>query len=161
MKGKLIFLVVVFFMYHNLVIAQANIKEDNKVRTELVSFAKTLLGKPYVYATQDPKIGFDCSGFVNYVYKKFSIQVPRSSRDFKNFGTVIKAQEIKLGDILVFYGYKDNTTIGHVGIVCEANGVDSKFIHSSSSKDMQVMISNLNSAHYTKRFCQAIRVIND
>lgn len=130
-------------------------------RDEIIIYAKSFLGTPYVYACQDPKKGFDCSGFVNYVFKKFNISVPRSSSGFKNFGTKIDPSIIKKGDIVVFYGYKDSTVVGHVGIVCEANGLNSKFIHASSSKDMQVMISDLNSAHYSKRFYQAIRVIND
>ena len=44
---------------------------------------------PYVYAEQDPNIGFDCSGFINYVFKNYDITVPRSSSGFKNFGKKI------------------------------------------------------------------------
>ncbi|VXB70904.1 Glycoside hydrolase [Flavobacterium sp. 9AF] len=129
-------------------------------REALVDFAKTFIDVPYVYSCQDPKKGFDCSGFVNYVYKNFNIQVPRSSSGFKNFGKHIAIDSIALGDVLVFTGYKDTTTIGHVGIVCEANGLQSKFIHASSGKAMKVVISELNSDHYSKRFYKAIDVIN-
>lgn len=131
------------------------------VRKELVDFAKNLLEVPYVYGTQDPKKGFDCSGFVNYVFKNFNITVPRSSSGFKNFGKKINVEDVKLGDVLVFNGYKDSSTIGHVGIVCEANGLNSKFIHASSGKVMGVTISDLNSAHYSKRFNHAVDVINN
>ena len=129
-------------------------------RVALVDFAKTFIDIPYVYSSQDPKKGFDCSGFVNYVFKNFDIQVPRSSSGFKNFGKPISVDDVALGDILVFTGYQDSTSIGHVGIVCEANGKNSKFIHASSGKVMKVTISELNSSHYTKRFYQAIDVIN-
>lgn len=128
-------------------------------RNELVAFAESFMGVPYVYATQDPKIGFDCSGFVNYVYKNFDISVPRSSSGFKDFGKKINVEDVSIGDVLVFTGYRDSTSIGHLGIVCEANGLDSKFVHASSGKVMQVTISDLNSAHYSKRFHHAVDVI--
>ncbi|WP_130735129.1 C40 family peptidase [Flavobacterium sp. J27] len=129
-------------------------------RAEIVSFAKSFLDVPYVYSSQDPKKGFDCSGFVNYIFKNFAIQVPRVSSGFKNFGKPIPVDSVALGDILVFTGYRDSTSIGHVGIVCEADGLQSKFIHASSGKAMKVTISDLHSAHYSKRFYQAIDVIN-
>jgi cell wall-associated NlpC family hydrolase len=133
---------------------------ENEInREELVAFSKTFLGTPYVYAKQDPKTGFDCSGFINYVFKNYDIAVPRSSSGFKDFGKKIEIQNVKLGDVLVFTGYNDTTVIGHLGIVCEANGLNSKFIHASSGKVMQVTISDLNSSHYTKRFLHAVDVI--
>ncbi|MBL7749710.1 MAG: C40 family peptidase, partial [Chitinophagaceae bacterium] len=48
----------------------------------LVAFAKTLIGIPYLYASTDPIKGFDCSGFITYVFNHFNIAVPRSSVDF-------------------------------------------------------------------------------
>lgn len=128
-------------------------------RTEIVAFAKTLLGTQYCYAGSSPDKGFDCSGFVNYVYDHFGIEVPRSSSGFENAGKAIKPEDIKVGDVLVFYGYRDSTSIGHVGIVTEAKGMKSKFIHSSSGKEMAVMISELGSDMYTKRFYKAVDVI--
>ena len=130
-------------------------------REALVAFAKTFIDVPYVYASQDPKKGFDCSGFVNYVFKNFDITVPRSSSGFKDFGKKINVETLALGDVLVFTGYRDSTSVGHLGIVCEANGFDSKFIHASSGKAMKVTISELNSAHYSKRFYKAVDVINN
>jgi cell wall-associated NlpC family hydrolase len=134
---------------------------DEKLRLELVSYAKTLLGKPYIYSSSDPTKGFDCSGFVNHVFKKFNIDVPRSSSEFKNIGKNLRPEDFKLGDIIVFYGYKDSTTIGHLGIICEANGMESKFIHASSGKVMGVTITDLNTPQYTKRFYKAIDVIEN
>jgi cell wall-associated NlpC family hydrolase len=46
---------------------------------ELVTFARTLTGTPYKYGSTDPAQGFDCSGFVTYVFNHFGIVVPRSS----------------------------------------------------------------------------------
>lgn len=136
-------------------------KDQEKIdRNDLLTFATTFLGTPYVYAKQDPKVGFDCSGFIYYVFKNYNITVPRSSSGFKNYGRKIAIEEVKVGDVLVFTGYRDTSSVGHLGIVLEANGMNSKFIHASSGKVMQVTVSDLNSAHYTKRFMHAVDVIN-
>ena len=156
MKMNFLLATIVFFSLQ--CVTKETVATD---RVKLVTFAKSFIGLPYMYGAQDPKKGFDCSGFVNYVYKNFEITVPRSSAGFKNFGNKITLDEIKIGDILVFYGYKDTATIGHVGIVCEANGKNSKFVHASSGKAMQVVISDLNSTHYSNRFFKAVRVMND
>jgi cell wall-associated NlpC family hydrolase len=125
-------------------------------RDSVVAFAKKHMGIPYSYASADPKKGFDCSGFVNYVFKHFGIALPRSSSGFATVGKSLKPEEFRVGDVLVFYGYKDSGSIGHVGIVCEANGMKSKFIHASSGKEMAVTISELGSDMYTKRFYKCI-----
>ncbi|MFD2907456.1 C40 family peptidase [Flavobacterium ardleyense] len=133
---------------------------DDISRKDLIHFATTFLGTPYVYAKQDPKVGFDCSGFINYVFKNYKITVPRSSSGFKNYGRKIAINNVKVGDVLVFTGYRDTNSVGHLGIVSEANGMNSKFIHASSGKVMEVTISDLNSTHYSKRFLHAVDVIN-
>jgi len=129
-------------------------------RTDVIRFAKKLIGTPYRYAGSNPKSGFDCSGFVNYVFKNFSINLPRSSGEFRNLGAGLKPEDFKVGDVLVFYGFKDKTRIGHVGIICEAAGMKSRFIHSSSGKRRGVIISELGSDTYTRSFCKCIDVID-
>ena len=128
-------------------------------RTDLLDYARQFLGTPYRRGGSDPKKGFDCSGFVNYVFEHFEVDLPRSSREFKSLGTTLKPDEFKVGDILVFYGFRDRGHIGHVGIICEANGMKSKFIHSSSGKAHRVTISDLASDGYKKRFYKCINVI--
>ena len=129
-------------------------------RDSLIVFAKKHLGIPYVYASSNPQKGFDCSGFVSYVFKNFGMTLPRTSSGYKNIGKTVKPEEFKVGDILVFYGYKDKTTIGHLGIICEANGMQSKFIHASSGKAQQVTITELDTEHYTKRFYKCVDVLS-
>ena len=128
-------------------------------REDVLNYAKTFLGIPYCYACSDPGKGFDCSGFVNFVFKNFNIKLPRSSKDFKDLGPALNPEEFKVGDILVFYGFQDSKNIGHVGIISEAKGMDSKFIHASSGKKQGVIISDLGSEAYTKRFYKCIDVI--
>jgi len=132
----------------------------NLVRNDIIEFAKNLIGTPYRYASSNPVKGFDCSGFVNYVFTKYNISVPRSSAAFGSFGTALQPEDFKVGDVVVFYGYKDRTRIGHVGIICEAAGMKSKFIHASSGKEYQVTISELGSEMYTRRFYKCVDVID-
>lgn len=141
-------------------IIETPVKDVEEIkREEIVAFAKKYLGTAYCYASSDPKKGFDCSGFVNFVFDNFNIDLPRSSSGYANIGKTLKPEEFRVGDVLVFYGYRDRSSIGHVGIICEANGMKSKFIHSSSGKEMAVIISDLDSDQYTKRFYKCVDVI--
>jgi cell wall-associated NlpC family hydrolase len=133
---------------------------DSEIRDHLVAYAKGFLGIPYRYASANPETGFDCSGFVNFVFGKFGINVPHSSKAFKNLGILLKPEDFKVGNVLVFYGYRNATQIGHVGIICEAAGMNSKFIHASSGKIKKVIISELNSDLYKRRFFQCVDVIS-
>jgi len=140
--------------------------QNNPTQTEInrdsiITYAKQYLGTPYVYASINPKKGFDCSGFVSYVFNNFGVTLPRSSSGYKNLGKALKPEEFKVGDVLVFYGYKNRNVVGHVGIICEANGMQSKFIHASSGKAHQVTITALDTEHYTKRFYKCVDVLSE
>ncbi|WP_281633601.1 C40 family peptidase [Flavobacterium luteolum] len=139
---------------------QNNISQTEINRDSIIVYAKKYLGTPYVYASSNPKKGFDCSGFVSYVFKNFGMTLPRSSSGYKNIGKTLKPEEFKVGDILVFYGYKNRNIVGHIGIICEANGMQSKFIHASSGKAQQVTITALDTEHYTKRFYKCVDVLS-
>lgn len=126
-------------------------------RPELVNFAKTLTGVHYKYASIDPSEGFDCSGFITYVFNHFGIAVPRSSVDFTNVGIEMKQQDAKEGDLILFTGTVDSIkTVGHMGIVTE-NSDTLKFIHATSGRAYGVTISKLGD-HYHKRFVKIISV---
>ena len=123
----------------------------------VVDFAQTLMGVPYVYGSTDPKVGFDCSGFITYVFNNFDIKVPRSSVDFTNVGTEVQVADAKTGDLILFTGTDPlERTVGHMGIVV-SNQDTLKFIHSTSGKAMGVTITPLNKG-YQKRFVKTIRV---
>ena len=124
---------------------------------KIVSFGMGFLGTPYVPAGCS-KDGFDCSGFVYFVYNHFKIQVPRSSSQFENFGKEIPISDVKKGDILLFLSPTRNV-IGHLGIVINPKGMDSDFIHSTSGREMKVVITSLKQPGYTRRFVKAIRVL--
>ena len=129
-------------------------------RSDVVTFSKKYLGKPYRYASSNPKVGFDCSGFVYFVFKHFNINLPRDSRSYEAIVPSLKPKEFQIGDVLVFLSFKNHTRIGHVGIICEANGMKSKFIHSSSGKVKGIIISDLGSETYSRRFYKCVNVLN-
>lgn len=127
----------------------------------LISFSKQFIGTKYRYATCNPKLGFDCSGFVYYVYSQFGIKVPRSSYDFNRFGIKIRRDSCKAGDVIVFTGTNaTNRVPGHVGIIISTINNDIQFIHSSSNKKHSgVKISSFkDSPYYEKRFLKIVRI---
>jgi cell wall-associated NlpC family hydrolase len=125
---------------------------------ELMSFAETLIGVPYRYGSTDPKVGFDCSGFITYVFNHFKIAVPRSSIDFTDVGKYIPKEEAKRGDIILFTG-TDSTEqfVGHMGLITTNNGGKMEFIHSTSGKAYGVTKTPLND-YYMSRFVKCIRI---
>ena len=126
----------------------------------MIKFAESLIGTPYKYASTDPYEGFDCSGFITYVFNHYKIKVPRSSKDFENVGKTIPLNETRRGDLILFTG-TDSTerTIGHMGIIVSNLGDSIKFIHSSSGKAHGVIITNLQK-YYMSRFVKVIRIFN-
>ncbi|HEY0060220.1 MAG TPA: C40 family peptidase [Flavisolibacter sp.] len=124
---------------------------------KLVSFSETLVGTPYVYASTDPRVGFDCSGFITYVFNHFGIRVPRSSVDFTNVGTEIPVSQATRGDIILFSGTNPaERHVGHMGLVV-SNSDTLRFIHATSGKAMGVTVTPLSS-YYMARFVKAIRI---
>ena len=124
----------------------------NSFGEKIVSVAKKYLGTPYKYATAGPK-SFDCSGFTQYVFKQLGINISRSSSTQARDGKKVSKKDLQIGDLLIFSGTKGSNP-GHTGIYVGNN----KFIHASSGGSRSVIISDLNSNHYTKRFLYGRRV---
>lgn len=135
-----------------------NIAHNQSKADSIVAFAKSLLGVPYKYASTNPVQGFDCSGFITYVFNYFRMEVPRSSIDFTNVGTTIPAVRAVPGDLILFTGTDTaETKVGHMGII--VNNTDSlRFIHASSGHANGVTITPLND-YYKSRFVKVIRIL--
>lgn len=127
----------------------------------LLNYARSLRGIPYLYASTDPKKGFDCSGFITHVFNHFGRVVPRASAGFTNYGKAISLRDAQPGDLLLFTG-TDSTirVVGHMGIVESRHNDTLRFIHSSSGKANGVVISVLGK-YYMSRFVKAVRVFPD
>jgi cell wall-associated NlpC family hydrolase len=124
---------------------EEEINTASTIPDSLVAFGKSLVGTPYLYASSDPKNGFDCSGFITYVFNHFGIAVPRSSVDFTNVGIEIPKEFASPGDLILFTGI-DSTIgiVGHMGIVESNERGNLLFLHSTSGKAYGVVISPLN-----------------
>jgi lipoprotein Spr len=126
---------------------------------QLIKFAQTLIGIPYRYASSNPDKGFDCSGFVRYVFDNFGFTTPRSSGEYVKAGKPVSLANAKVGDVLIFTGSNPKIRkVGHVGIVYAVDGDHIKFIHSSSGKAKGVTITEMN-AYYKSRFLKAVSII--
>jgi cell wall-associated NlpC family hydrolase len=127
---------------------------------QLISFARTLTGIPYKYASTDPKQGFDCSGFITHVFNHFGILVPRNSVQFTHTGREVNLKNAKPGDLILFTG-TDSTVrvVGHMGILVTSAKEGLAFIHATSGKAYGVTETPLNT-YYMGRFIKVIRVFN-
>ena len=116
----------------------------------IIATAKQYIGVPYVWGGSSPS-GFDCSGFVQYVFGKHGITLPRTSREQSNVGTWVSKSNLQPGD-LVFYN-TSGSGVSHLGIYI-GNG---QFIHASTSKG--VMISEMSNSYWSARYYGARRVL--
>ncbi|KAA9042147.1 NlpC/P60 family protein [Ginsengibacter hankyongi] len=124
----------------------------------IVEFAKTLIGTRYLFGSADPLHGFDCSGFITYVFNHFRIIVPRSSIGFTNIGKEISSADSEKGDVILFTGTDSaERFVGHIGIIISNENGNIQFIHSSSGKANGVVITVLND-YYRRRFVKVVRL---
>jgi len=120
---------------------------------QMIYFAMDYLGVKYVYGGTSPS-GFDCSGFVTFVYKNFGITLTRTAAgQYKDNGVLINKSDLAAGD-LVFFSSNGGRSVTHVGIYIG----DNEFIHASRS-GIGVVISRLDSAYYLRVWHGAKRVI--
>lgn len=123
---------------------------------KVVEFAKLQLGVPYVYGGMDKKKGFDCSGFINYVFAHFKVNVPRVTYMFTNVGVDIPIEYSKPGDLILFTGTNMKSgEVGHIGIITKSKNGVIEFIHASSSRG--VVISTMNT-YFLPRYVRVNRV---
>lgn len=114
----------------------------------IVKTAFSYMGVPYVFGGSTPN-GFDCSGFVQYVFARNGIKTPRMAHHQFYAGTPISKSQLRPGDLVFFETYTRG--ISHVGIYIGNNN----FIHASSSG--AVKINCLGEAYYTNRYRGAAR----
>ena len=123
-------------------------------RQQLIVDAKYYKGGHFVWGGSTPH-GFDCSGYVQYLYNKYNIHLPRTALAQSKKGKTIDKSQILKGDLLFFLtDKKRGIPITHVGIYL-GNG---KFIHAASKK-RGIIISPLNYGHYANTFVLAKRVL--
>lgn len=117
----------------------------------IIEVAAQYLGTPYKYGGQSPS-GFDCSGFVKYVFNKFNINLNRTAAGQYSHGVPVEAGDLQVGDLVFFAAGKN---IDHVGIY-SGNG---QFIHSSSPRSGGVIYTSLSENYYAKSYVGARRIL--
>ena len=127
---------------------------ETLLRNRITVFAQEYLGVPYKYAGISPE-GFDCSGFVYYVYREAAgMDVSRSSVGIWNSGKKIALDQVRPGDVLVFTTVRAGAS--HTGIVLENGSKGVIFIHAASQgSETGVIISNMNESYYKSRYLGA------
>lgn len=117
----------------------------------LVSRAMNYLGTPYRYGGTSPKTGFDCSGFVYYLYGAvFGQRIPRMPHEMAREGVIVARSDLQKGD-LVLFGSRGTYT--HIGIYA---GND-QFVH-ATQRGSPVMVTHLDSDYFRTRFMTAVRL---
>ena len=126
--------------------------ETGLMASQLMNTALGLIGVPYRMGGSTAETGFDCSGFVRYVFAHaIGLQLPTNSASQFLAGLKVNRADMKPGD-LVFFRTHGKRSISHVGIYIS----EGRFIHSPAS-GKSVEISSLNDAYWAKRFAGAKR----
>lgn len=113
------------------------IVRSSDMATDLTDYAKSLQDVTvYQYGGQNPPYKTDCSGWVQYIYGRFGIDLPRVSKDQARVGTSITFQQLKKGD-LMFFSTREDKVISHVGIYLGNN----YWISNLSSKQNVTILS--------------------
>ena len=119
---------------------------------EIANYALTFIGTPYTWGGKSPATGFDCSGFVQYVFSQFGYTTSSIANDVRNEGTHVEPADIQPGDVLCFYS--GNNYVGHVGIYIG----DNSFVHAANSAT-GVVTTSLSVGYYAQRGYEIRRII--
>jgi len=122
----------------------------NYVAGRVIASSMDYIGVPYVFGGTSP-YGFDCSGYVQYVFANAGISLPRTADVQYEVGTPISTTDLVSGDLVFFSTYTYGAS--HVGIYLGEN----KFIHASSSRG--VTIDSLGSSYWSSHYIGARRIL--
>ncbi|MDF2487783.1 MAG: hypothetical protein K0S77_405 [Pseudomonas sp.] len=116
----------------------------------------SLIGTRYRFGGTSEKSGFDCSGFIGYLFREEAgLKLPRSTREMINVDAPqIARNKLKPGDLL-FFSTNGRGRVSHAGIYLG----DNQFIHSSSRRSGGVRIDSLGDRYWSKTFIEAKRAL--
>ena len=117
---------------------------------QILSFAAQFQGLPYVWGGTTPSPGFDCSGYVQYVYEHAGISLDRTSEQQFNDGVAVSQSELQPGDIVFFHTYSSGAS--HVGIYAGNNTM-------LDSSNGGVSYDDMTNSYWASRYLGARRVV--
>ena len=119
---------------------------------EIILSALSQTGVKYSYGGNSPEGGFDCSGFVRYVFQQAAnLTLPHGARAISQLGQTVTQRELKPGDLVFFNTVR--STFSHVGIYIGNN----RFIHSPSAGSA-ISVTDMGDSYWAKRFTGARRL---
>ncbi|MCE9633793.1 MAG: C40 family peptidase [Methylophilales bacterium] len=128
------------------------IEQASNTAQEVLMSALALTGTPYKFGGTSPETGFDCSGFVSYVFKQAAnFTLPHGARAISQIGQNIPVDQLQPGDLVFFNTLK--STFSHVGIYIG----DNRFVHAPSAGG-GVSVVNMKEDYWAKRFTGARRL---
>ncbi|MBQ9377489.1 MAG: C40 family peptidase [Schwartzia sp.] len=110
----------------------------------LLKTAESFIGVPYVWGGDSPS-GFDCSGFIQYVFQQMGLKLPRTADEQFNYGYIVQKDQLLPGDLVFFETYEPGPS--HVGIYYNAH----YFIHADSAAGM-ITFDTLDRAYREETF---------
>jgi hypothetical protein len=150
----------VIYEQYNDSIKKDSLNKDTLVYKEsmidsAIAFGKTFLGLKYRYGG-GTEAGFDCSGYVSYLFSKFGYELPHSSAGMGTVGYPIDIKEARKGDLILFKGRSTKSSrVGHVALIIAADSGNITMMHSCHRG---VLIEKYNnSAYYKARYLMCRR----
>ena len=123
---------------------------------QIIQTARSLIGTPYSWGGTDPSTGFDCSGYVRYVFAQNGYALPRSTVEQTMVGQPISRRGLAPGDIVIFRLPGGGQRGLHTGIYLG----EGTFIH-SPRRGESVKVENINSDHWVRWYVGARRILPD
>lgn len=130
--------------------------EMPQLADSLLDLGRSLIGTRYRYGGASVQSGFDCSGFVGYLFREEAgLELPRSTRELiKLDAPKVARSELEPGDLILFND-RGRGRVSHAGIYLG----DDQFIHSSSSRSGGVRIDSLEDSYWKRSYLEAKRVL--
>ncbi|NNM53056.1 MAG: C40 family peptidase [Pseudomonadales bacterium] len=129
----------------------------DRASSAVVMEALSLIGTPYRYAGDSPEAGFDCSGFVSFVFQDaLDRHLPHSADEIFHAGSKVHRDELRAGDVLFFHIGHHGHKINHVALYIG----DGQFVHAPTSGST-VRVDKLSDSYWQRYYRGARRLIND
>ncbi len=124
------------------------------LRDDVLQTALAYRGAPYRFGGDDPGSGFDCSGFIQFVFGTHAVSVPRTTAGQFQIGRRVGAGDIQAGDLVFFSTVAPGAS--HVGLALSAD----EFVHAPAASGV-VRVERLQASYWRARFVGARRLFSE